>query len=145
MAHILSWNDNTYLRSNVGITYSGIKAENHIYDNGLNRIPVAFATKHETNLQINTFVNKRFNAFHTNRTGISYTGIFYNLNFNTSPNVGLFYPMERYAYGKGQNNVLYIYSNSLFQLTNKLKMNVGVGTQYFDLNKTWTIEPQSKF
>ena len=52
MAHTLSWNDNTYLRSNIGITFSGTKAENHIYDNELNRIPVAFATKHETNLQI---------------------------------------------------------------------------------------------
>lgn len=145
MAHTLSWNDNTYLRSNIGITFSGTKAENHIYDNELNRIPVAFATKHETNLQINTFINKRFNAFHTNRTGISYTGIFYDLNFNISPNIGLFYPMECYAYGEGQNNVLYIYSNSLFQLTNKLKMNVGVGTQYIDLNKAWTIEPRLSF
>ena len=133
MAHTLSWNDNTYLTSNIGITFSGTKAENHIYDNELNRIPVAFATKHETNLQINTFINKRFNAFHTNRTGISYTGIFYDLNFNISPNIGLSYPMECYAYGEGQNNVLYIYSNSLFQLTNKLKMNVGIGTQYIDL------------
>ena len=24
-------------------------------------------------------------------------------------------------------------------------MNVGVGTQYFDLNKTWTIEPRLSF
>lgn len=145
IAHTLPWNDNTYLRTNVGITYSGTRAENHIYDNELNRMPVAFVTKHEANLQINTFVNKRLNAFHTNRTGISYTGIFYNLDFNASPNVGLFYQMERYAYGEGQNNALYIYSNSLFQLTNRLKMNVGLGTQYFDLNKAWTIEPRLSF
>lgn len=142
MTHILPLNSNAYLKTNMGVTYSGTKADNHIYDNELNKMPVAFATKHETDLQINTFINKRFNAWHTNRTGISYTGIFYHLNFNASPDAGLFHPMERYAYGSGQNNALYIYSNSLFQLSGQLKLNVGVGTQYFDLNKAWTIEPR---
>ena len=69
ITHTLPLSGNAYLKTNMGVTYSGTKADNHIYDNELNRMPIAFATKHETDLQINTFINKRFNAWHTNRTG----------------------------------------------------------------------------
>lgn len=142
IGHNISLKNDAYLNTSIGMSYSGTKVNNHIYNDDQKSVPEAFATKHETNILLNSYINKRFNSWHTNRTGINYTGIFYNLNINNSPAPGLFKPMERYAYGSGQNNALYVYSNSLFSLSHSVKLSAGIGINYFDLNKAWSIEPR---
>lgn len=142
VGHSISLKDDAYLKTNIGFSYSGTKVNNHIFDDKLDWVPAAFATKHETNVQLNSYINKRFNSWHTNRTGVSYTGIFYDMDFNISPSSGLFKPMERCAYGSGQSNVFYVHSSSLFRINRSIKLSAGIGMQYFDLNQSWSIEPR---
>jgi hypothetical protein len=91
---------------------------------------------------LNSYFNKKYSSRHTNRSGITVTGLFYDLDFNLSPNFGLNLPMQKIVKGNGEAAVISAYSSSIVNLTDKWMATVGVNTQLFTLNSNWTIEPR---
>ena len=55
----------------------------------------------------NSYLNKKFNSNHINRTGITVTGLQYDLDYKISPNFGLDVPMEQISKGNGGSCVLF--------------------------------------
>ena len=91
----------------------------------------------------NSYLNKKFNSNHINRTGITVTGLQYDLDYKISPNFGLDVPMEQISKGNGGSCVLSAYSSSVINLSNHLTTSLGITAQYFTLNKNWTVEPRA--
>ena len=99
------------------------------------------------NVAFNTYLNTKFSATHTNRTGFSATELFYNLDYRLNPNLygNPGYPPVtpyNYAKDKGHTTALYAFSQSTFRLNNSLMANIGLHGTYFRLNNKATIEPR---
>jgi hypothetical protein len=93
----------------------------------------------------NTHINTKFSAAHTNRTGVNITGLYYNLDYWLTPDVGNKIPPDdivNYAKGKGGSTALSVYSQSSFRLNNRLTANVGLNGAYFRLNGKAVVEPR---
>ncbi len=136
-------NESTYIRSSLTGTYS----RDYVYVDQHSDRPVAIRVadikNSKWNMVFNSYLNKKFSSRHINRTGITVTGLKYDLNYRVSPNFGLDVPMEQISKGDGQSMVVSAFSNSVIDLTKNLTASIGIATQYFKLNDNWSVEPRA--
>ena len=102
--------------------------------------PQSNITNTNWNIVLSSFVNKKFNTHHTNKTGILLTGMMYDILLNNSLAVGN--PPTEIVNAKGFSTLISGYTSSSIHLSNKLLMNIGVNGQIFTLNNHYTIEPR---
>lgn len=142
ITHHLPLPQDAYLKTTAAITYSGLNGTIKVANENFQFQDMGEIKNNATNLIISSYYNRRFSARHTNRSGITLTGMFYHINLKNSPNITLYEPMEQYAKEDGSSAALSAYTNSLIKLNNQWKMNIGVTGQYFTLNRAWSIEPR---
>lgn len=142
LTHQYSINGNTYIRSSLSATYSKdhTMVEQQTDDDLI--VKVGDIQNSKWDIVFNSFLNKRFSSRHTNRTGITVTGLRYDLDYKVSPYFGLNKPMEQISKGSGESTVFSAYSNSVINLSNQLTTSLGVNAQYFTLNDNWSVEPR---
>lgn len=143
LTHKYLINADTYIRSSLAATYSKdrTRADQIIEDDKL--VHVGDIRNSKWDIVFNSYLNKKFNSNHINRTGITVTGLQYDLDYKISPNFGLDIPMEQISKGNGGSCVLSAYSSSVINLSNHLTTSLGITAQYFTLNKNWTVEPRA--
>ncbi|MCD4665273.1 MAG: TonB-dependent receptor, partial [Bacteroidales bacterium] len=92
---------------------------------------------------VSAFVNHKFGAKHTNRTGVIYNSLFYNMYLKYAPNnIPLLVSLVD---EKGNADFIQAYTQSKFNLTDRLTFNIGVHSQFFTLNNNYTTEPRAGF
>jgi hypothetical protein len=96
----------------------------------------------ETNFILNSYLNKKINSKHTNRTGITITGINYNFDYKISPEPSKYEPMNTISEGSGFNVAFSAFSSSVFNLNKYFDASLGITGQYFTLNDHWAFEPR---
>lgn len=143
LTHKYLINADTYIRSSLAATYSKdrTRADQMTKDDKL--VHVGDIRNSKWDIVFNSYLNKKFNSNHINRTGITVTGLQYDLDYKISPNFGLDVPMEQISKGNGGSCVLSAYSSSVINLSNHLTTSLGITAQYFTLNKNWTVEPRA--
>lgn len=144
LTHQYAINETTYLRSSLAATY----AKDHLLVDQLtlasnDLIRVGNVQNSKWDIVFNSYLNKKFNACHINRTGITLTGLKYDLDYKISPYAGLDLPMEQISKGSGESAVLSAYSTSVINLSSHWSTSLGVNAQYFILNKNWSVEPRA--
>lgn len=92
------------------------------------------------NITATTLINHKFNAVHTNRTGVVLQNLHYNLDLKEAVEVGD--PLTQYVNDKGSSNLFQAYSQSSYRLGEKLMINPGLNFQYFQLSGKGTVEPR---
>lgn len=142
LTHKHFFNSTTYLRSSFATSYSQDKMYGDQYLDDLSFVPVCDIRNRKWDIVFNSYLNKKFSARHTNRTGFTLTRLQYDLDYKISPDFGLNRPMERIAQGEGNSFVFSAFTTSVLKLTPALTANIGLTTQYFALNKNWTLEPR---
>lgn len=143
LTHQLSLPQNAYLKSTAAITYSGVNGTLDEADEKFRLHRMGEIKNNATHLILSTYYNRRYSARHTNRSGITLTGMDYRINLRSSTNTTLYEPMVYYAKKNGQTAALAVYSNSLINLTDQWKINFGLTAHYFALNRNWSIEPRT--
>lgn len=143
LTHKYLINADTYIRSSLAATYSKdrTRADQITEDDKL--VHVGDIRNSKWDIVFNSYLNKKFNSNHIIRTGITVTGLQYDLDYKISPNFGLDVPMEQISKGNGGSCVLSAYSSSVINLSNHLTTSLGITAQYFTLNKNWTVEPRA--
>ncbi len=143
LTHKYLINADTYIRSSLAATYSKdrTRADQITEDDKL--VHVGDIRNSKWDIVFNSYLNKKFNSNHINRTSITVTGLQYDLDYKISPNFGLDIPMEQISKGNGGSCVLSAYSSSVINLSNHLTTSLGITAQYFTLNKNWTVEPRA--
>lgn len=140
--HKIFLSKGTYLKSSLAATYSETKQYVTMIDNQFIR-PTVDIKNGDWNLVFNSYINKKFSNRHTNRTGVTVTGLLYNLDFKLSetltPTIS---PIKQVVKGDGSTVMVSAYSNSIFNITDKLSANVGLTAQLFTLNNNWAVEPR---
>lgn len=142
LTHHFRFNNRMYLRSSMAMTYS--KDWNFIDQLAMSgsMMPVADVKNKKQDVVFSTYLNTRLSSRHTNRTGITVTGLKYDLDYRISPNRGLDEPMEIVSKGKGGSSMMSLYSSSKIDLNENLTASLGLSSQYFNLNDNWTLEPR---
>ena len=136
-------NADTYIRSSLAATYAKDHTEADQMTEDDKLVHVGDIRNSKWDIVFNSYLNKKFNSNHINRTGITVTGLQYDLDYKISPNFGLDVPMEQISKGNGGSCVLSAYSSSVINLSNHLTTSLGITAQYFTLNKNWTVEPRA--
>ena len=133
LTHKYLINADTYIRSSLAATYSKdrTRADQMTEDDKL--VHVGDIRNSKWDIVFNSYLNKKFNSNHINRTGITVTGLQYDLDYKISPNFGLDVPMEQISKGNGGSCVLSAYSSSVINLSNHLTTSLGITAQYFTL------------
>lgn len=136
-------NTDTYIRSSLSATYSKDHTIADLLTEEDKLVHAGDIRNSKWDMVFNSYLNKKFSSSHINRTGITVTGLKYDLDYKISPNFGLNMPMEQISKGNGESCVLSAYSSSVINLSNHLTTSLGVTAQYFTLNKNWTVEPRA--
>ena len=145
LSHRVFFSTDIYMKTTLAATY----AQNHIwgssYSDETRNMREAIDIKDKnTHLIFNTYVNTKTSARHTNRTGMTLTGLFYDDNFNRAPgNSYLTGPIENYVDTDGSSLAVSVFSQSMFQFNERLSGEIGVNGGYFAFNKKWTVEPRA--
>ncbi len=142
ITHKYNLNDDTYIKTILAGTYSGILQDVWQTDTLDYKTQVVDITNKNWNIVLNSYINKKFSSHHMNRTGITATNMIYDLNYNITSNYGLDMPMENIAKGSASNLQFSAYSQSVFELAPKFSISAGVNAQYFNLNKNFNLEPR---
>jgi CarboxypepD_reg-like domain len=125
--------------------HSSIVASSNNFSWDLNRMNDNLVLKDSINIDnttskftFSTFINKKYSKKHTNRTGIILNNIFYNAQTK-----GRYQgEMIDYSDSKGSSYLFQAYTQSKYDISQKLLVNIGVHTQYFLLNNEYSIEPR---
>ncbi|WP_298653710.1 carboxypeptidase-like regulatory domain-containing protein [uncultured Proteiniphilum sp.] len=141
--HKYKLNESTNIKSSIAATYSQDHSDvDQHTKTGQSIIEVADILNRKWDIVFSSYINKKINARHTNRTGITFTGLLYDLDYKVSPDFGLDKPMERISEGSGKSSVFSAFSSSIIDINDRLTASVGLTTQFFTLNDNWTLEPR---
>jgi len=148
VGHRISLNERTFLKSALVANYTKNHTLWDLYYIDESPVNVAEMKNSNQSVAFNTFLNTKFSATHTNRTGIVVTGLFYDLKYDISPSMFDFavaYPPDEvvnYAAGAGNSVASAVFTQSSFRLSSSLTANVGLHAQYLHLTEKATVEPR---
>ncbi|MDR1527059.1 MAG: carboxypeptidase-like regulatory domain-containing protein [Dysgonamonadaceae bacterium] len=143
LGHKIFLNENSFLKSTLAVTYAENHTTTNLYDaNRQNPQPIQDMLDKNANLVFNSYLNTKFSARHTNRSGVTLTGLFYDDNYSIAPN----YPyskgeaMQNFADTDGNSLLASAFSQSSYQFNERFTAQYGINVQYFALNRHWTFE-----
>ncbi len=140
VGHKIMSGDNGFLKTTLAMTVSGLDMRTERMDKQIQLQPQNVVQKTNWNFIFSSYYNKKFNARHTNKTGITATGLMYDMVLKDADPA--YTPLEAIADENGFSFLLSAYSNSSVDLSDKWTLNVGVVGQYFTLNGHYSIEPR---
>ena len=145
IGHKFFINKSAYLKTSLAFTYADTKQDAKMTENKETYNQVMDIVSKDWSMVFNSYLNKKISARHTNRTGVTFTGLFYDLDFKVSPTFVPVVPMEQSVKGDGSSSMVSVFSNSLIDITERFSTNIGLTAQYFALNNHWSIEPRVSF
>jgi len=143
LTHKYFFKNHAYIKTTLAATTNNTDWNTEKLNPELSLQPYSKIDNKNWNFVLSSFVNKKFSAKHTNKTGVLVTGMMYDLLLDKSQIMNS-KPTE-IAKENGFSTLISAYSNSSVNLTNKLVMNIGINGQIFTLNKHYTIEPRLGF
>ncbi len=140
LSHQIALSRKTYLRSYVSGTYNSINYDNSYLSPSYTLIPQDSVKQENYRFTGGIVLNHKFGGKHTNRSGFTYTRLFYNSDIGSvNPFTGAF--TEIYA-GHGNTDLIQAFTESKIDLANNFVINAGIHFQYFLLNRHYAIEPR---
>jgi hypothetical protein len=131
----------TYTSTTLAITGNGLSLNQKEYSNYMNLMPTNKIDNYTWKYTLTSFINHKFSAKHTNKTGITIDRLQYNLNIQKAESNHNF--LTTYANEKGSSYLIQAYSQSRYDITEDVVLNVSVHSQFFALNNYYTIEPRT--
>ena len=141
VTHRYFFNENTLLKTTLAGTYSDQEAIQTTYDREFNPSPYIAQNSRSTNLILTSSLNRKVSNRFTNKTGFTFTQMFYNMNFELAPFIDQ--PLETISKGDGNTSLISAYNSSAWGINDKLSLNFGLHGQLLTLNNRWTLEPRA--
>ncbi|OFX26273.1 MAG: hypothetical protein A2033_18035 [Bacteroidetes bacterium GWA2_31_9] len=135
-------NEKTYLFTSLSFSATDYNNKNFFYRTNLQEVP--FINQQETNssLSLTSYLNKKFNSRHTNRTGIILNNLSYNFDVKNNTNVAINDVADFFVKSKGTANSAQFYTQSKIYLTENIIINLGIHAMYFSINNELIPEPR---
>ena len=131
-------NRKTSLHTTLAATYLGSHVDEVFCDLDKNKSPKTDMIANTTNLIFTSSVNHKFGPRHTNKTGITWTNLNYDMNLDFTPIFGD--PLENYINTNKGTNLISAYTSSKINIGKSLILTAGLTSQHLVLNKQTTTE-----
>lgn len=141
ITHRYFFDENTLLKTTLAGTYSDQEAFQLNFDRELNSSPFLDQYSRSTNLILTSSLNRKISNRFTNKTGFTYTQMFYNMDMKLAPFIDK--PLELISKGDGNTSLLSAYNSSSWGMSDQLSLNFGLYGQLLTLNNRWTLEPRA--
>lgn len=141
ISHRIILDDKTYLNTTLSVTGNFISWQRKRCDSGFNCYTRDEIAQNDRKYALNLFVNRKFGANHTNRTGFTLNHLSYDVGLQHADSAGQ--PLISYADEKGGSNLLQLYSQSRIDLNSKLTLNLGFNAQMLTLRNNYSLEPRA--
>ncbi len=146
LGHQVFLNERSYLKSTLAATYAFNRLWSDEFRGHNPAKRIAELEDKNTNLVLTSFLNTKFSARHTNRTGLTVTGLFYDDNYSIAPGYPYHGPsfgtMEKYADADGRSGMASAFTQSMFQMGERWTSEIGLNASYFRMNREWAVEPR---
>jgi len=140
ISHKIILPGNSFLKSNISYTGSGLKFKEERLDYNLLARPQSKAENNTSQITIQSDFTKRFNEKHSNKTGVRYSHLFFDVDVKESLYEGE--TPQQIANKTGNTGFIQFYSQSKINLKPRLVLNAGINVQYLSLNDNFSIEPR---
>lgn len=129
-----------FLKTTLATTFFKSTASIDVFDEAKASTPYLDMYRKNTNLVFTSSYNHKFSAKFTNKTGITFTQMFYDTQMNLSPFVNQ--PMNVISMGNGNTSLLSAYTSNSVGIGNQVTLSLGLNAQMLTLNNHWTLEPR---
>ncbi len=140
LSHKIAAGKGGFLKTTLAATVGGLDMHTERMNNQTELLPQNVIQNTNWNFVLASTLNKKFNAWHTNRTGIRVTGLMYDMLLKEA--VGG-QPIATVADKTGFSTLIAAFSSSSFQLSEAWTFNLGVNAQWLTLNGGYAIEPRA--
>ncbi len=141
ITHKILLGSKTYLNTSLAASGTVNTMFGERYDDLLVLRPNWDFTDKSGRVGVNTFLNHKFSAKHTIRTGVNYSKILYNIDLSSTINDKP-ETFQNFVKQKGSSNYAEFYIQSKYSVTQNLTANTGVNFSYFALNGNYSIDPR---
>lgn len=141
LSHRYFFNDRAFLKTTLAMTYFKSTADMKIYDTDFTSTPYLDMYRENTNLVFTTAYNHKFSSRFTNKTGFTYTQMYYDMKMSLAPYIAK--PMNLISLGDGNTGLFSAYTSNFIDISNRLSLSLGLSTQNLTLNNQWTLEPRA--
>jgi len=138
--HRIFVGNKSLLETTLATTVSGMDWEIKRLNEQTELLPQSNIQTTDWNFVFKSSLNTKISGKHTNKTGITATGLQYNMLLEDAIVAGQ--PLTTIIDETGFSTLLSAYSNSSIRLSGKLTMNAGLNVQLFTLNNNFTVEPR---
>lgn len=132
--------ENGFLKTTVAATYFRSTASIDMFDADMTSTPYLDMHRENTNVVFTTAYNHKFSAGFTNKTGFTYTQMFYDMKMNLAPFVGN--PLNVISMGNGGTSLFSAYTANAVDIGRRITLSIGLHAQVLALNKHCTWEPR---
>ena len=141
IGHSYSFRRGGQLKTTLAGTYFKEHAYVDFYDKDMSHIPYLDMNRNFSNLIADIIYNRKFSSRFANKTGITYTRMFYDMDMVKSRYVGEnLIPVYD---GEGNTGLLAAYTSNALNINNYITLNFGLNGQWLMLNDSWTLEPRA--
>jgi hypothetical protein len=137
--HTIPVRNGAYLKTSLAATVNSLELTSDRLDGNLQFRPESAVGNTGWNFIFSSFLNKKFSARHTSRTGIRITGMKYDLLLQNTDNQRL----QTLTDESGTSTLFSVWSSSLINLSDTWTLNLGLNTQLFSLNNRYAVEPRA--
>lgn len=133
--------EKTYINTTLALTGTSLGMNQDKYNENMNMIPtnkIDYVTQKQT---ITSFINHKFNAKHTNKTGFIINKLYYNFNIQSQNNNET--ALSTKVNEDGSSYQLQAFTQSKYYLSKNLNVILGLHSQFFALNKHYSVEPRT--
>ncbi len=128
------------LHSSLSFSGYGLSHTVGLLNNQMIEIPKSKASKYDYKWTFQSALKTYFSDKHINSTGCYVNSLFYNFSLANRHSEDTY--LQDIVNEKGASVLFQFYTQSKFQLGAKFSLNMGLHSQYFRLNKRYTIEPR---
>ncbi len=140
LGHKIMLDNSMFLKTTLAATISGLDMHTERMDQNVELLPQNVIQNTNWNFVFSSYVNKKFGAKHTNKTGIQATGLLYNMLLKNADPAGT--TLQTITNESGFSALLSAYSTSFINLNDNWTLTAGLIGQYFTLNGRYSIEPR---
>lgn len=140
LTHKLIIGKRSFFNSSLALSGEGIDMEYEKMDAQQVLHPYQNIQNSSWKYSLTSYLNHKFSAKHTNRTGFTVHLLNYNMLMQQAPELsdGLTSVVD----DNGNSELISGFSQSRFDLSEKISFNIGLHGQFFTLNHHYTIEPR---